>query len=283
MEYSCIITMLPERYRAELISLATRLIEVRVHRGSAVTATAAGGNILLGGGEISPEEFDMLFYALCDGAPYAYENELKRGFLTLGGCRVGVCGTALTDGESIVGIKDIASLNIRFAREIRGAADALFERLGGSASGGLLLVGPPACGKTTLLRELARLLSESGRRVCVIDERGELAAVSHAARGTSLGTHTDVLDGYPKTAGIELALRCLSPEVIICDEIGAGEADAVCECADCGVDVVAAVHGANERSRRYSLLASSGCFRRAAFFKPGAIGIIERITDIFDD
>lgn len=270
---------LPARLRESVTARLAEIYELRIYSGGAASAVTKNGIQRLGA--VGETEFSQLFSRLCGGAPYAYEEELKRGFLTLGGCRIGVCGTAVAEGGGIAGVKDVRSLNIRFAREIKGAAAPLFARLGGNVRGGLLLAGPPACGKTTLLRDLARLLSESGRKVCVIDERGELAAVSGGLPAVDVGPLTDVLDGYPKTKAAEIALRCLSPDVIVCDEVGEGEADALIECADCGVDVVAAVHG-NERSRRFKALAESGCFRRAALFKPDAVGVIERVIDIAD-
>lgn len=271
---------LPARLRESAAARLTEIYELRIYRGGAASAVAKNGILRLG--SVSVAEFSQLFSRLCGGAPYAYEEELKRGFFTVGSCRIGVCGTAVVEGGGIVGVKDVRSLNIRFAREIKGAAAPLFARLGGNVRGGLLLAGPPACGKTTLLRDLARLISESGRKVCVIDERGEIAAVSGGLPAVDVGPLTDVLDGYPKTKAAEIALRCLSPDVIVCDEVGEGEADALLSCADCGVDVVAAVHG-NERSRRFKALAESGCFRRAALFRSGAVGVIERVIDIADD
>ena len=279
MDAKTIVSMLPPRLRSAVSSVYGETYELRLFAGGGVWAVTKSGVRRVG--SVDRGEFRKLFSELCGGAPYAYESEIRRGYFTVGGCRIGVCGTAVVENGAVVSVKDARSLNLRFAREVKGAADALFAALGGSVCSGLLLAGPPACGKTTLLRDLARRLSESGRKVCVIDERGELAAVADGAASADVGPLTDVLDGYPKTYAAELALRCLSPDVIVCDEVGEGEAAALIECADCGADVVAAVHG-NACSRRFRRLAESGCFRRAALFKAGAVGVIERVIDLAD-
>ena len=274
-----ILSALPQRLREAANACGDGLRELRIYRGGCASAVTQGGVKKLGA--VSESEFGKLFSELCGGAPYAFEEQIKRGYFTVGGCRIGVCGTAVAESGAVVSVKDVRSLNIRFARQIKGCADGLLFALGGSVRGGLLLAGPPACGKTTLLRDLARQISITGRKVCVIDERGEIAAVSGGVPAADVGPLTDVLDGYPKTLAAELALRCLSPDVIVCDEVGSGEADALAECADCGVDVVAAVHG-GESSRRFRRLADSGCFRRAAFFKTGEVGVIERVIRLAD-
>ena len=279
MDSNRLISLLPTRFRGAAQALKKELYELRLHGGGIVAAVTESGVKRLG--SIEMHELRTLFSELCGGAPYAYESEIKRGYFTVGGCRIGVCGTAVVENGAVVSVTNVRSLNLRFAREVKGAADSLFATLEGGVNGGLLLAGPPACGKTTLLRDLARRISESGRKVCVIDERGELAAVADGLPSADVGPLTDVLDGYPKTYAAELALRCLSPDVIVCDEVGDGESQALIECADCGVDVVAAVHG-NGDSRRFRRLSESGCFRRAAFFKPGAVGVIERVVNLAD-
>ncbi len=149
---------------------------------------------------------------------YARQHELQNGFVTLrGGHRMGVCGTAVMQGGSVLNVRHISSLNLRIAREHRGCGKKLFAQLRGK-SGGVLLCGAPCSGKTTLLRDLARLFSaEDGRQTALIDERGEIAAVCDGVPQNDVG-FCDVFDGYPKAQAMEQALRSLSPQVMICDE-----------------------------------------------------------------
>lgn len=166
------------------------------------------------------------FRRLCGYAVYSVENEIKHGYLTVrGGHRVGLCGTAvLTDG-SITALSEVSSLNVRIARQVFGVAEELIRQLY-PLKGGVLLVGEPSSGKTTMLRDMARCLSLGVgcrmMRTTVIDERGELAGTCHGVAANDLGL-CDILNGYPKGEGIMQAIRALSPQVIVCDELGTDE------------------------------------------------------------
>ncbi len=277
-----ILNSLPTRYHSQLKSLDS-LYELRLYRGQSIATVTPMGVVTISGGPISTSEFDYLFNSLCNGSPYIYEEEIKNGYFTLAGCRIGICGSAISEKNEIVSVKNIRSLNIRFAREIKNCAEDIFISLGKNVNGGMLLAGAPATGKTTLLRDLARLLSKYGKKVCIMDERGELAAISQGSCRFDIGFTTDVLDGYPKQKGIEIALRCLSPDVIICDELGKGDENAVTSCANCGVDVVAAVHSDGSFSERIYALANCGAFRKIVFLKQGNVGETERIVDLKND
>lgn len=269
---------LPSRFREDINE--EELYELRIYKGQPITAVTKSGLRKLRGGSISPFEFELTLNSLCKGSQYVYDEQIKKGFFTLHGCRIGVCGSAITEKGEITSIKNIRSLNIRFARQIKGCAKELFSLLGNTVTGGLLLAGAPACGKTTLLRDLTRLISDSGKKVCVVDERSEISALSDGISPMDLGSTTDILDGYPKTKAIEIALRCLSPQVIVCDEIGEKDADSIISCANCGVDIIAAIHSDGRFSCKLSALCESGAFSRVAFFQAGAVGKIERIVDL---
>lgn len=202
------------------------------------------------------EMLEESFQIVCSYSIFSHQNEIKNGFVSLqGGHRVGICGTAVLQSGEISSLRDISSMNIRIARQLKGAADSLLDLLGNHV-GGTLLVGPPSCGKTTLLRDMARQLSLGTRgrmqKIAVVDERGELGGCVKGVCQNDLGL-CDVLNGYPKGEGILQSIRCLSPDIIICDEVG-GEEDIVSiqQGLNAGVAIVASMHagGREEFFRR---------------------------------
>lgn len=229
------------------------------------------------------------FQNICCYSVYSRQNEIKNGFITMqGGHRAGICGTAVYNNGILANIRDISSINIRIARQINGAADALMDLVGNTAPG-LLICGVPSSGKTTVLRDLARQLSDkSNLKVSVVDERGELAGTSVGVFQNDLG-QCDILDGYQKGQGMMHALRCLSPDVIICDEIGSeDECMAVEESINSGVKLVATIHaGCKEEllKRPQALrLLKTGAFEKIVFLKsrsePGRIREVLNWEDI---
>ncbi len=183
---------------------------------------------------------------------YAWADELAQGFCTLpGGHRAGLCGRAVCRGGRVVTLREFGSINLRVARQVPGVAAGLARRLGAMGGPrGLLLYGPPGGGKTTVLRDLCRQLSEGWAaaglapvRVAIVDERSEVAACRDGVPQFDLGPRTDVLDGVPKAVGLRMCVRALGPEVVACDEVGGrGDAAAIADAARCGVVVVATAH-----------------------------------------
>lgn len=187
-----------------------------------------------------------IFNNICNYSVYARQNEIKNGFITLrGGHRAGICGTAVSDGKNITNIRDISSINIRIANEHKDCSKIIFENKN-LLTGGLLICGAPCSGKTTVLRDIARVLSTS-HKVAVIDSRSEIAGTYKGIYQRDIGM-CDILDGYSKSDGFEHSLRCLSPDVIICDEIGnSDDVNSIENAINSGVSVIATAHCSNKK------------------------------------
>lgn len=236
----------------EILSLVPEHIkenteEIRLRENSPLALTVSGKTVFIRfGGQpcfyvsrdlpiALSEDLEESFKNLCQGSVYAHTEELKNGFIMMkNGCRAGVCGTLNDKGF----MNDITSVNIRIAREIIGSANGIAEKYKG---GGLLIAGPPASGKTTVLRDLIRQLSsgtvEGYKRITVIDSRGEISV------GCNLGSNTDILKTADKAMGIEIALRTMNPDIIAFDEIGTtDELNKVTESLNSGVEIITTAH-----------------------------------------
>lgn len=184
---------------------------------------------------------------------YAYEREIGQGFLTIrGGHRVGIAGKAVVEDGHVKTVRDISSLNIRVAHEVKGCAKNVLPYLmEGETFLDTLLISPPGAGKTTLLRDLIRELSGggiwgAGKNVSVVDERSEIAACFGGVSQCDLGPRTDVMDGCPKAEGMLMMLRSMAPQVLAVDEAGGeGEIQAMKYGMNCGCRILATVHGAD--------------------------------------
>jgi stage III sporulation protein AA len=278
-------------------SLTAQVSEIRLRLGQPVAlggsegirfVSERKGTTLLPGSEsllTEQEDLNETFHRLCEYSVHSCQNQISEGFLTVrGGHRAGLCGTAVIQDGQITGMRSVSGISLRIAREIPGAADALVPL---ALSGGLLLTGAPGSGKTTMLRDLARQLSGGGghapHTVAVVDERGELAGSWQGERQTDLGPCCDVLDGYPKAQGILQAIRTLSPEFIICDEVGAAaEAQALEEGLNAGAVMVVSAHAGSKEEllRRAAILRllRSGAFQSVVMLGGGsARGSIQKI------
>ena len=283
------VTLLPEPLKAAALSIdrfqAERVRELRLRRGRRFTASLPDREYFItadGALSDSPEnaltvssaDIEYTFKTAFQGSVYAFPKELSEGFITCGGNRVGFCGSAvLSDGKLTV-VKEISSVNIRIASEIVGCAEELYEKAFAGGLRSLIIAAPPCGGKTTVLRDLCRILGNT-RRVSLIDERGELAAASGGIPQNDVGAYTDVFNGYPRHEGIMTAVRVMSPEVIVCDEIGAPEdLKALGFAANSGAALVCTCHSPTladlKRRPAAGELIERGIFGTAAVLGTGA-------------
>ncbi len=241
-------------YAAECDSF-TEEIRLRVGRPIQIV-TAQGERFLTGTSDthvFTESDSAYVLAAFCEQSVYAHREELKRGFLSLpGGVRVGLAGSCvLNDNGMLQRLTDINAYNIRIAHERTDCALPLMSIIASNDRiSSTLIISPPGVGKTTVLRDLSRLISDGSRysspkRVSLIDERGELAFCINGIPQADVGMRTDVFDGCPKAQAMSMAIRSMSPNVLITDELGSDdEALAALDAAYCGISIITSAHGA---------------------------------------
>jgi len=226
---------------------------------------------------------------ICHGSVYAMRDSLVRGFISIeGGHRAGVCGRAVTEKGRITHLADISSVNIRIAHQIKGAADGVMSSIISPHLQNTLIISPPACGKTTLLRDIARQLANERYmyRVGIVDERGEIAASYKGIPQMDVGLLSDVYHLCPKAEGMSMLLRSMSPQVVITDEIGTKEdSDAILSLVNAGIKIICSAHAYGredlmQRSETAPLL-SHGVFERIIVLSNRlGVGTVERVYQV---
>lgn len=267
---------LPLRLRREALALSeeerARAEELRLRAGWPMTALIDGAERPLGGSPVEGTELEKLVEIASGASVHTVLDQVRRGYLTFeGGHRIGLCGTAVLREGEIHALRCISSANLRIARQVKGAAGPVLDRLcPGGRLADTLIFAPPGLGKTTLLRDLIRSVSEGERcaplRVSLADERGEVAALYNGLPQLEVGRRTDVAEGCPKAQGLMLLLRAMNPQVLAVDEITAPEdVKALITAAGCGVTLLATAHGEGraglERRPLYRPLLEEGLFR----------------------
>lgn len=256
-----------------------------------------GEELILGGQRGKPymvtkEDVREMLEYISNYSLYAYEQEMKQGFITIeGGHRVGMTGQAIIENGKVKNLKHISSVNVRMSHEVLGCADKVFPYITYNRSlYHTLVISPPRCGKTTLLRDMIRQISDGndwvrGIAVGVVDERSEIGGCYMGVAQNHLGIRTDVLDGCPKAEGMIMLIRSMGPEVIAVDEIGSAEDVHAIEYAmHCGCKMLATVHaGSMEELRKKPLLdqmIDQGRFER--YILLGNRAHVGQIDGIFD-
>ncbi|MGN1481659.1 stage III sporulation protein AA [Porcipelethomonas sp.] len=259
--YKKIISYFPERISGVLSRISAENIgginEIRLRVNRPVSVSSFGQNYFVTeSGSLTEHkglgitagysDINECFKAVCDYSVHSYLRQISEGFITIeGGNRVGICGTAVTGMGGIETLKYISGLNFRIAGQVRGCGEQICLKLFKDRPSGLLIIGPPLSGKTTVLKDMCRILGEK-YRISVIDERSEIGAVYHGQPQNDIGPMTDIFDGYPKGIGITSAVRVMSPDIIVCDEIGGSDdCKAIAGAVNSGVKFIASVHGSS--------------------------------------
>lgn len=262
---------LPPPRSAQLAALDRQgeVEELRLRAGHPPAVKTAVGEQLLDFSPVAAQELRETLSRAARYSVHSYAESLKNGFVTLeGGHRLGVCGTVAEENGQVVGVRGLASLNLRIARQLTGLEAQIAPWIGDGAPQSALLLSPPGLGKTTLLREWVRLVSDKGYTVAVADERSEIAALADGIPQFDVGRCTDVMEGCDKKQAALMLLKTMSPALLAFDEITApADVEAVSLCAHCGTAVIASAHAADvddlRRRPLYRALLELGVFRCA--------------------
>ena len=264
--------------------------EIRL-RSSKPLALKIGQDIQMEDYIVSQEEVLQAFEKICESSIYSYRKQICDGYITIkGGNRVGIVGSAVVDNGQVININYISSLNFRIASQRIGCSNQVIEDLINTANNSVyntLIVSPPGCGKTTLLRDIVRNISNgikvlgfTGKNVGVVDERGEIAAMYKGVPQNDIGIRTDVIDNMPKPEAMRILVRSMAPDVIACDEIGSKEDVSAIDYAMCsGVKGIFTAHGKDidevSRNPELSKLLNKRIFERIIILNPKKKGELE--------
>ena len=273
------ILLLPPELRRGALALPgmvrRRVEEIRLRGGRPPTVVVGGDELPLPECEPVTVRDLILTVEIATGASaHAALERVRQGYFTVrGGHRLGLCGAVTVEEGRVKNLRELSSLDLRVARAVPGCGERVYEELTrGGRLPSVLLLAPPGQGKTTLLRDLVRLISNGGAlpplRVGLADERGEVAALWEGLPQFDVGERTDVLEGCPKAQGLMMLLRGMGPQVLACDEVTLpADCAALEQCANCGVRLLATVHADSvedlKRKSLYRSLLERGLFTRA--------------------
>lgn len=245
---------------------------------------------------VTKDDIEQTFQIMCKYSIHSFIDDIKKGFITLrGGHRVGLVGKTIIEDGQVKNIKHISSLNIRVSREVLGCSDKILNHIirGNNQINNTLIISPPQCGKTTLIRDIVRNISNgnekfgfSGTKVALIDERNEISGSYLGIPQMNVGIRTDVIETCPKGIGIMMLLRSMSPNVIVTDEIGSiEEIKALYTALNGGVSLITTVHGDSiediKNRKELSNLLDSELFKKVIILSAkNGPGTVEKIYDL---
>lgn len=270
------IMLLPLRLREHIRKLPkekrAKTEEIRLRLGQKPTVSGPWGEEPFSDTPISGRDIDLFVDIITGASSHTFKDTVKNGYITAkGGFRVGLGGSVIMSGGEVSYYRTVYSAAVRIPRQFIGISDGIIGDIADGAVKSTLIVSPPGGGKTTLLRDVVRSVSEMGFRVSLIDERCEIAAVS-GGKSFDVGKCTDIIDGCPKSIGIDIATRVLTPSVIAVDEITqVCDIEKMINSHNCGIKFLATAHAADENELKsrplYSKLLASGIFENIVFIE----------------
>lgn len=260
IDYSMNLYFLPATIKSAIDNLNSNFItEIRLRCRQAVIIEYLGEYKYLNGTGVSSEKnsaiicenVEKVLYSAMEGSVFAYAEQLKSGFITVDGAiRIGVAGEYVYDGENVVSVKNVTSLNIRIPHNAVGCCNEIYQKIAVPYVKNTLIFSPPGFGKTTILRDLARKLSyEQNKNVLVFDERYEIAGANLNGLAYDLGPRCDVVRGKQKLSAIANSIRAMKPQIIITDELyGDNDIKAVKYAQECNISVIASSHSTDKNA-----------------------------------
>lgn len=272
-----------------------RIEEIRIRTGKPVILKMGAMEIILKY-VVNTAEIVGILQSICSNSVYTYQNQICGGFITIpGGNRVGIAGNVVIKDKQVSNISHIQALNFRISHQVFGASDEVMRYvldIQNNTVFNTLIVSPPGAGKTTIIKDLAKKISDGipeinfkGMDVAIVDERGEIAALNKGLAYNDVGMRTDILDNVPKSIGIPMAVRSLAPKVIIADEIGNEEDVKIINYAICsGVSCIFTAHGSNMEDllKNYEIkkIISAELFKRIIFLDEKKKGKVKNVINI---